>query len=68
MYKAIVKWNGNHYFAGQEIRGSKIRTNEDGTVELFDDEPIEGFPYYGSSNDTWVEVDKDSIFDLDKIE
>lgn len=64
MYKAIVKWNGNHYFAGQEVRGSKIRTNEDGTVELFDDEPIEEFPYYGSSNDTWVEVDKNTIFEF----
>ena len=24
MYKAKVKWNGDHYFAGEEVKGSKI--------------------------------------------
>ena len=61
MYKAIVKWNGHHYFSGEEVRGSKIRTNENGTVELFDDEPIEEFPFYGSAREEWVEVKPESI-------
>lgn len=61
MYKAIVKWNGNHYESGEEVRGSKIRKNKDGMVELFDDEPIEAFPFYGSAREEWVEVVPESI-------
>ena len=39
MYKAKVKWNGNHYFAGEEVKGSKIEKREGGTTWLFDDKP-----------------------------
>lgn len=64
MYKAIVKWNGNHYEAGEEVTGSKIRTNEDGTVELFDDMPIEEFPFYGDSMNVWVEVEPSTVTEI----
>ncbi len=61
MYKAKVKWDGNHYFSGEEVKGSKVRTLDDGVVELFDDEPIEDFPYYGDGRDEWVEVDPKTL-------
>lgn len=64
MYKAKVKYNGNHYDAGQEVRGSKIAQYQDGTVELFDDEPLEEFPFYGEGRNEWVEVDKNTIFEF----
>lgn len=32
MYKAKVKWNGDHYSAGEEVKGSKIEKREDGTT------------------------------------
>ena len=51
MYKAKVKWNGNHYFAGEEVKGSKIEKREDGTTWLFDDEPIQECPFYGDGRD-----------------
>ena len=38
MYKAKVKWNGNHYFAGEEVKGSKLEKREEGTTWLFDDD------------------------------
>ena len=61
MYKAKVKYNGNHYFAGEVVKGSKVETRPDKTVWLFDDEPIPEFPFYGDGRDEWVEVDKDTL-------
>lgn len=37
-YEAKVKFSGNHYHAGETVRGSKIRQLEDGRIELYDDE------------------------------
>ena len=54
MYKAKVKWNGDHYSAGFEVKGSKIEKREDGTTWLFDDEPIPEFPFYGDRLDVWA--------------
>lgn len=54
MYKAKAKWNGDHYFASEEVNGSKIERREDGTPWLFDDEPIHEFPFYGDERDEWV--------------
>ena len=64
MYKAKVKWNGDHYFAGEEVNGSKIERREDGTTWLFDDEPIQKFPFYGDGRDEWVEIDETTVVRL----
>lgn len=61
MYTAKVKWNGNHYYAGDEVKGSKIEKRADGTTWLFDDEPIPEFPFYGEGRDEWVEVDESTV-------
>lgn len=58
MYTAKVMWNGNHYFAGETVRGSKVRRTDTGW-ELFDDEEPNSFPYV--SRDEWVEVVPESI-------
>ena len=68
MYKAKVKWNGNHYFAGEEVKGSKIEKREDGTTWLFDDEPIPEFPFYGDGRDEWVEVDETTVVKLKQFQ
>lgn len=67
MYKAKVMWNGNHYFAGETVRGSKVRRTDTGW-ELFDDEEPELFDENGEPNnfpyvsrDEWVEVVPESI-------
>ncbi len=61
MFEAKVKWNGNHYHAGQIVRGSKVERRPNGTCWLFDDEPIEFFPYYGEGRDEWVEIDESTL-------
>ena len=61
MYTAKVKWNGNHYYAGDEVKGSKLEKRADGTTWLFDDEPIPEFPFYGNGRDEWVEVDENTV-------
>ena len=38
-YIGTVKWNGDHYFAGEVVTGSRIKF-EDGRMWLFDDEQI----------------------------
>ena len=63
MYKAKVKWNGDHYSAGFEVKGSKIEKREDGTTWLFDDEPIQEFPFYGDGREEWVEVDESTVIE-----
>ena len=63
MYKAKVKWNGNHYFAGEEVKGNKIEEREDRTTWLFDDEPIPEFPFYDDGRDEWVEVDENTVIE-----
>lgn len=61
MHKAKVKWNGDHCSAGFEVKGSKIEKREDGTTWLFDDEPIQEFPFYGDGRDEWVEADETAV-------
>lgn len=69
-YKGIVKWNGNHYYSGEEVIGSKIKVESDyatlengewkfenGRVFLYNDEPIDDFPYFGEARNQWVEVE-----------
>ena len=63
MYKAKVKWHGNHYFAGEEVKGSKLEKRDDGTTWLFDDEPIPEFPFYSDGRDKWVEVDETAVIE-----
>ena len=60
-YKAKVKYNGNHYFSGEEVKGSEIKYKEDGTCWLYDDEPIYGIPFFGEGRYEWVEVDVDTL-------
>ncbi|MDY5929856.1 MAG: hypothetical protein SPJ27_07470, partial [Candidatus Onthovivens sp.] len=60
-YTAKVKWNGDHYYAGDEVKGSKLEKRADGTTWLFDDEPIPEFPFYGEGRDEWVEVDESTV-------
>ena len=56
-YVTKVKYSGNHYFAGEEVTGTKIEKRQDNTTWLFDDEPIEEFPFYGEARNEWVEID-----------
>lgn len=61
-YTALVKWNGNHYFSGDEVSGSKIETRPDETVWLWDDDDTDyGFPYYGEPENQWVEIDPETL-------
>ena len=63
-YQAKVKWNGNHYDSGEVVKGSEIRTLDNVTIELFDDEP-----YYVTINNQivdftryeWVEIDPETL-------
>ena len=67
LFEAKVKYNGNHYFAGQIVRGSKLERrynpNKGWTYWIFDDEPIEPFPFYGEGRDEWVEVEESSLIE-----
>ena len=63
VYKGIVRYNGNHYTSGYDVIGSKVRYNENGTVEIFDDEPDTNF--YGITEDVWVEVFPDSVKEIE---
>lgn len=68
IFIAKVKYNGNHYFAGQEVRGSKVERrldpNKGWICLLYDDEPIESFPYYGEGRYEWVEVDESTLLEF----
>lgn len=61
-YKAIVKWSGNHYHSGQEVTGSRVKQEKDGTVYLFDDEE-KFFPNLGEvpPRNKWVQVEHQSV-------
>ncbi len=65
IFRAKVKYNGNHYFAGQEVSGSTLERryipNKGWTYWIYDDEPIEVFPYYGEGRYEWVEVDEATL-------
>ena len=64
-YVAKVKYNGNHYFAGEEVIGTKIEKRQDNTTWLFDDEPIsEVFPFYGMARNEWVEIDETTLKEM----
>jgi len=59
-YTANVKWNGDHYFCGEKVTGSKIRI-EDGKVFLYDDEEsyIKGVGDF--TRYAWVEVEESTL-------
>lgn len=56
MFKAKVKWNGNHYFSGEEVKGSKVEMRGK-EVWLYDDEEVKEFPCFWVSREEWVEID-----------
>ncbi|MFW5799638.1 MAG: hypothetical protein ACOCV8_02385 [Spirochaetota bacterium] len=58
-FGAVVKWNGDHYFSGDPVYGSKLEIREDDTVWLYDDEEPNEIPF--AARNTWVEVDPHSI-------
>ena len=59
-YKGIVKWNGNHYYSGDEVKGSKIEWRGD-ELWLFDDEEnyIKGIGDFTRYD--WVEIKPESL-------
>lgn len=57
MYKAKVKYNGEHYFCGEIVRGSKIDKLKDGSTWLYDDEEID---WVDNEQDKWEICYKDS--------
>lgn len=59
VYKGLVKWTGNHYFSGEEIEGSEVRQNENGSIEIFHDKEFDG--PFGISPDVWVEVAQPTV-------
>ena len=61
-YEAKVKWNGNHYFAGETVRGSDIKVEDDGTY-LFDDEESNEFPFVPRNE--WVLIDSNTLIELE---
>lgn len=67
LFEAKVKYNGNHYFAGQTVRGNTLERrynpNKGWTYWIFDDEPIAVSPYYGEGRDEWVEVEESTIIE-----
>ena len=63
-YVARVKYNGNHYYAGEAVIGSKVEHRSNGEVWLFDDEPINCFPFYGDSREEWVEIDVNTLREI----
>jgi len=67
MYKGIVKWNGNHYFSGDEVKGSKIEWRGD-ELWLYDDEEN----YIGGMGDftryEWVQIKPESLEETVGIE
>ena len=65
-FTALVKWNGNHYSSGERVIGSKIEIREN-EYWLYDDEPMEDFPFYGSSRKQWVEVRGNTIAIMEKV-
>ncbi len=62
-YQAKVKYNGNHYYAGQLVKGSKVKQFEDESFCLLDDEPIDDAPFYGEGRNEWVEIDIDTLIE-----
>ena len=60
VYSGIVKWHGNHYYAGDKVIGTKIEWRGD-ELWLFDDEEtyisgIGDFTRY-----EWVEIEPSSL-------
>lgn len=64
MWKAKVKWNGNHYFKDQEVKGSNLTVHADGRLDLFDDEEyymiINGHSIELTRNE-WVEIQPETL-------
>lgn len=64
IYKAHVKYNGGHYFAGEIVKGTKVRRSEDECfllTNLF----LNVFPFYGEGRDEWVAIDIDTLEELE---
>jgi hypothetical protein len=55
-YTGKVKWNGNHYFAGDEVMGQCIK---DGTGRVFIIDECTSL--FGSKYTCTVEVDKSTV-------
>ena len=59
-FKAKVKWNGNHYFSGESVSGSKHRV-KDGKHEIYDDEENYVAGLGDFTRNTWVEIDESTL-------
>lgn len=59
-YSGIVKWNGDHYFSGDEVRGSKIewRGSE---LWLYDDDDYYVVGIGDLTRYEWVEISPESL-------
>ena len=64
MYQAKVKWNGNHYFAGDIVRGSKIETRNSNETWLFDDEENYIMGLGDFTRYDWVEIDIETLEEI----
>lgn len=73
-YSAKVRWSGNHYHYDDIVIGSKVKTKEDGTVWLYNDE--ETIYQFTGKNDrpvsfsecreVWVEVQPETVKEKDE--
>jgi hypothetical protein len=62
-YKAKIKYNGNHRFAGDEVEG--YYQEENGEHYIFDIKvQSEDMPWYGEGFNRWEEIDVDSLEEI----
>lgn len=54
-YKGKVKYNGNHYYAGDTVIGSQLKI-EDGITYIFDDDEVYVKGLGDFTRYEWVEV------------
>lgn len=64
MYEAKVKYYGNHYFAGEVVRGSKIEARNGNETWLFDDEENYILGLGDFTRYEWVEIDLETLVEL----
>lgn len=67
-FSATVKYTSNGYFAGEIVRGNKIKKEKDGSYWLFDDEEIDGLDLISGGLNEWVEIDLNSLIDYEPNE
>lgn len=60
-YTAKVLFNGNHYYAGDEVSGSKVKFNPDGSAWLYDDEDNYVYGLGDFTRYEWVKIDKETL-------